>query len=360
MEASRKLVDTWRPRLIQALRGVALVQPTSAREDRRVLVRVTTSSQFQHVNDSESCSRLNNRNPTAWVPPVVVDAANNQPIDNAFIIRDLKDDGVVRASNTLYDREKYGYYFYIKPTVIGSWWEKWLAVKAMGDANTDFIGVDSSSDTRSFLINLNTIFGDSLNNLIGGAITGNVKGYGAALRPDGSMDPLPLLDLITGNSFDRTTVIDPTIDPDQQYTFRLLALYNAAYNGQYTDNYEFGESIKIGMSQALTDVQVDAAIRADPTRFTSVRDPVTGVYYYSVKQVRSGADDLYSIGFEFIREIKEKYYVGGADGDGETLLPGFQGTFEFQPRQDLEVAQIIAATASTFGYADVWSGDLDF
>jgi hypothetical protein len=79
-----------------------------------------------------------------------------------------------------------------------------------------------------------------------------------------------------------------------------------------------------------------------------------------VKSVRSQDNEgFYSIGYEYLREIKARYYVGGADGPGTQLLPAYEGTFVFEPRQDLEIAQIMAATASTFGNPDVWSGDLD-
>jgi hypothetical protein len=335
-------------------------QPTDPREDRRVAMKVTNRTPFLHVNNSKSCSRLNDRQPFPWEAPEVIDDATGQPIPDAFIQRELLDDGVVRTSNTLYDREKYGYYFYIKPTVVGSWWEKWLAVKAIGDSHTDFIGVDASSDTRSFLISLNTLFGDSLNNIIGGAVTENVAIYAPIMRPNGTVEPLPLLDL-QGGEVNRRNLSAPVINPDQQYTFRLLAMYNAAYNGQYTDDFEFGESIRIGMAAAVTDVHVDPAIRANPDLYVQVQDPVTKVFYFAVKSVRSQNDDaFYSIGYEFLREIKNRYYVGGAEGPGTELLPAYQGTFIFEPRQDLEIAQIMAATAATFGTPDVWSGNIDF
>jgi hypothetical protein len=334
------------------------VQPVSDREDRRVAMKIVGNSPYLHVNNSESCERQNDRNPTAFVPPDVLDNTTNAVIADPWLVASFADDGVVRTANTLYDREKYGYYFYNKPTVIGSWWEKWLAVKAIGDGNTDFIGVDASSDTRSFLISLNTLFGDNLNNLIGGAVTDNVQDYAPVVRAGSRVEPLPLLDLRSGASFDRGVVTDPIINPDQQYTFRLLALYNATYNGQATDDFEFGESIRIGMANSISDVLIDPAIRANPAIYTQVQDPVSKVFFFAIKQIRNGSEDLYSIGYEYLREIKDRYYVGGADGPGTELLAGFQGTFEFEPRNDLEIAQIMAVTAATFGYADVWSGDL--
>jgi hypothetical protein len=318
---------------------------------RRIALKVTADNPFLHVPDSTTCE--------GYVPPVVLDNTTGEAVGDAFRIRELGVDGLaVRPANTLYDRSKYGYYFYIKPTVIGSWWDKWLAVKAIGDSNTDFIGVDASSDTRSFLISLNTIFGNDLNNLIGGSITDNVAGYGPVMNADGSLEIVPLLNVNTGGPTDRSALGRPPVNPDQQYTFRLLALFNAAYNGQATDDFEFGESIHVRSAYNVTELQIDPAVRADPTRYAEVRDPVTGMIWFAVRSERAGAEGFYSVGYNFIREIKNRYYVGGADGPGTELLPGYEGTFEFEPRQDLEILQIMATTSQVFGRADVWSGDL--
>lgn len=321
-------------------------QPANPDSDRRIALKVTSKTAYDHVRDSTTCEGVAFAGDLATFMEEPIEIGTRP--------------GGARVANTIYDREKYGYYFYIKPITIGSWWDKWLAVKALGDSNTDFIGVDASSDTRSFLISLNTLFGDDINNLIGGAVTDNVGVYGPVVNEDGNdVEILPVLNINTGGATDRSTIDAPVLNPDQQYTFRLLAMMNAAYNGQYTDRFEFGESLNVGNAYNLTQTDIPADVLADPTRFQQVTDPISGAKWYAFNQRRAGADNLYSIGFQFIREIKEKYYVGGANGPGEQLLPGFQGTFEFLPRQDLDIVRIMASTSRAFGYSDVWSGDLD-
>lgn len=321
-------------------------QPADPAGTRRAALKVTSKSQYDHVPDTTTCD--------GYTPPAGLAELMESPIE--FGTRA----GGARAANTLYDREKYGYYFYNKPITIGSWWDKWLAVKALGDSNTDFIGVDASSDTRSFLISLNTLFGDDINNLIGAAVTDNVGIYGPVVNEAGTdVEIVPVLDLNTGGAVDRTLIDRPSLNPDQQYTFRLLAMMNAAYNGQATDRFEFGESLNIGNALNLTSTDIPADVLADNSRFVQVTDPISGAKWFAFNQRRAGADELYSIGFQFIREIKAKYYVGGADGPGAQLLPAFQGTFEFLPRQDLDIVRIMASTSRAFGYSDVWSGDLD-
>jgi len=319
-----------------------------------VLLTVRDSTPFLHAPDTESCDD------TEHAHVRLVDKNTGADLFETDVSLGLRPGGA-RPANTLYDRDRYGYFFYDKPLTIGSWWDKWLAVKALGDPNTDFIGVDASSDTRSFLISLNTLFGNDINNLIGGAVTDNVGVYGPVVNEAGDdVQILPVLDINTGGAINRATLGQPTINPDQQYTFRLLAMMNAAYNGQTTDRFEFGESLNIGGAFNVTDVTIPDDVKADPTRYTEITDPVNGMHWFALNQQRADADQLYSIGYQFIREIKDKYYVGGADGPGTELQPGFQGQFEFLPRQDLDIVRIMSSTAGVFGYADVWSGDLEF
>jgi hypothetical protein len=333
VDANPDACDTYQP-----------TQPTDPDADRRVALKITAQSPYNHVQLSTSCE--------GYTVPGNADLFET-PVEMAY------SRGGARPSNTLYDREQFGYYFYVKPVVIGSWWDKWMAVKALNDPNTDFIGVDAASDPKAFLISMNTLFGDQVNDLVGSTITENVNRYAPVL--DGNnVKILPLLDITTGGSFDRSNITQPILNPAQQYTFRLLALFNASYSGQYTDDFEFAESIVVGSTYNNTTVDFPAEVLNDPTRYAEVTDPVTGIKWYALNQERNTDNNqFYSIGYQFIREIKQKYYVGGADGPGNELLPAFQGTFSFLPRNEIEMLRIMESTAGRFGWADVWEGDLD-
>jgi hypothetical protein len=321
------------------------VQPApESRDPTRKSLKVFDTSPVIHVADSTTCD--------GWAPiedTVTGDVLTREPIELGV--------GGARPANTTYDRTRYGYYFYLKPIVIGSWWEKWLAVKALGDGDTDFIGVDASSDTRSYLISLNLLFGDNINDLVGGVVGESAPAYAGRLNSAGDdVEFLPLLDTSTGGAYDRSGNTRPYIDPDQQYTFRLLAMFNAAYQGQYTDDLEFGESLRVGSAYNNTDVSIPDAVRQDPDRYVEVTDTVTGLKWYALNQER----EIYSIGFEFIRQMKDKYYVGGANGPGTTLLPEFSGSNDFLPRSDIRTLNIMQSTAQAFGYSSVWEGDIQF
>ncbi len=329
--------------------------PTTSDDEGRVPLQITTTNEYVHVPDSSGCAGwedivdatpaplLGNGDPDPdYVPVVISVPALEIPY------------GVGRSSITLYDREKYGYYFYWKPVVMGSWWDKWLAVKAVGDPYTDFIGVDASSDTRSYLISFNTLFANEINNMIGGVVSDRPAVYGP--RVDASGEKVEFLDVLslTGAS-PRDSNTNPFVDPDQQYTFRLLAMFNAAFQNQMTDDLEFSESIMVDRRYANTDADIPADIKSDPARYAEFRDPETGYIFYAIRQVRDGdPDNVYSIAYEFVRDIKDRYFVGGADGPGEVPLDGFMG---WQLQSDIRILEIMKETRNVFGRSDVWEGD---
>lgn len=321
--------------------GLAPVPGASANDDSYVPLKIVSTTAYAHVPDTSTCE--------GWTTLT----ASNSGADISEPALEIPY-GVGRNSITLYDRAKYGYYFYWKPVVMGSWWDKWLAVKAVGDPYTDFIGVDASSDTRSYLISLNTLFANEITNMLGGIVTDQPAVYGARLNS--SRDDVEFIELLSlTGTFDRDANTQPYLDPDQQYTFRLLAMFNAAYQSQITDDLEFSESLMVGRRYVNGDDDLPAELRNDPVRYAEFRDPETGFVYFALRQLRDGeVDTAYSIGYEFIREIKNRYFEGGADGPG--IVPK-DGYFDWQLQSDIRILEIMRETRNVFGRADVWKGD---
>jgi hypothetical protein len=313
------------------------LQPTGD----RVPLKVDDRSAYHHVRNTVTCE---------GVAPIT------DPLTSARISEPLieVEYGVGRPSITTYDRERYGYYFYWKPVVMGSWWDKWLAVKAVGDPYTDFIGVDASSDTRSYLISFNTLFGDDINNLVGGIVTEAPDVYGPSinLNKDG-VEFVDILSLYVGGGRDAVTAA--WVDPDQQYTFRLLAMFNAAFQNQITDDLDFSQSLAVHRRFANTAVEIPQEILDDPSRYMEFRDPESGYLYYTVRQNRENSGQpIYSIAYEYIRTIKDRFYVGGAEGPGTVLKEGF---LSWQVQSEIRILEIMRETHTVFGRAGVWEGD---
>jgi hypothetical protein len=325
------------------------VQPVDGEDvDPLVPLAITTVTPYRLLTETEEMSAS-----CADMDPIV-DSQTGDTLSEQFVGMEYGDG---RSSITRYDRETFGYYFYWKPTVMGSWWDKWLAVKAIGDPYTDFIGVDANSDTRSFMISFQTLFGDQINDMIGGIINEEAGKYGAVINPNsGEIDFIDALALSTQFDREANTTL-PYIDPDQQYTFRLLAMFNAAFQQQQTDDLNFQQTLLVGATYELSDIDMPADIKADPERFQSFRDPETGLLYWAVKQDREaqGGGEVYSSGFEFVKKIKDKYYFGGVNGDGTAPKDGF---LDWQLQGEIRILDIMRTTGAVFGNPSVWSGDL--
>lgn len=310
-------------------------QPADENAEGRIALKVDASRPWRHVEDSTSCEGV----------PSIVDEN-----DSSLVLSETPVDlqwGNARPSITLYDREKYGYYFYWKPTVIGAWLDKWLAIRALGDSYTDFIGVDANSDTRSFLISLNTLFGEEITGLVGSIGTENPDIYGAQFENDGqNVRFVPTVEVYRGTG---RNPAKPTIDPDQQYTLRLWAMSQAAYDSQYTDDLEFQETLRIGRGLFNNSEFADSALFSDPTRYVELTDPETGMIYNAIRQDRTLQDGtpVYSAAYEFIRDIKDRYYEGGAEGPG--LVPK-AGSYDWQLQGDLRILEIMRSTYNAFGH----------
>lgn len=318
-------------------------------------LKVSRNSTFVHLNDSIACDK----NDSGDIVFEIRDA-----LDGAIVISEPAQEvglGVGKPSRSLYDRETYGYNFYWKPTVMGSWWEKWMAVKALSDPYTDFKGVDAASDTASFLISMTTLFGDEINQILAGAAMGDSATYGRVLH-EGAIKDVPVLDLFGSGLFAPSRGRHPVINPDQEYTFRLLALQNAAFQSSFiTDDFEFAETLRTGRTFSLSDIELPADI-LNSSRFQSVTDPVTSEIWFAVQvnrtmSVENQDVNVHSTAFELIRRIKNDYYVGGADGAGAELLPGVP---EWRPRGDLRFLNIVRSTGQAFGDFFAGSGDIGF
>lgn len=319
------------------------------------ILKVDRNSPFFHLEDSVACD-VNDSGETTFEIRDALDAS--LVISEPALQIGLGD---AKPSRSVYDRERYGYNFYWKPVVMGSWWEKWMAVKALSDPYTDFKGVDAASDTASFLISLTTLFGEEINNIVAGAVLEEAPVYGRVIH-DGEVKDVPVLDIFGSGLFAPSRLRDPLIDPDQEYTFRLTALMNAAYQSSYiTDDFEFAETLRVGRTFTMSDIELPADLLADPERFQSVRDPVTGEIWWAVRADRQlpGEDgaDIHSTAYELIRRVKRDYYLGGAMGPGTELLPGVA---EWRPRGDLRFLNIVRGTGQIFGNASISSGDVGF
>ena len=102
-------------------------------------------------------------------------------------------------------------------------------------------------------------------------------------------------------------------------------------------------------------------VRNDPTRYIELTEPATGLKFFSVNNERylDQAEErpFLSIGFQYISDVKDRLYVGGAAGPGTEVKDGFYG---WQVESETRVMRIMSASSELFGGAGVWSGDVQF
>ncbi len=232
---------------------------------------------------------------------------------------------------TQWDPERVGYYSFIKPTYAGYWLDKWAAMSYLTDTSSNFIGVDASSDTRSFSINFLNLFGDNLHQIIAGMFLGDPALYGPAWNPN--KDPEDATDpffynrehLLTNNpEFPETYKL---IHPGDRFFMRYISLVMAtSWAVQETNNRDMNQNFKIALKGSPDDFELADEVRLDPERYIELTDPISRRIYWAVKTEEFGyspTQDGYvyvAVGHELLRRIRDTYYGEVDAGDGGTVL----------------------------------------
>jgi hypothetical protein len=308
---------------------------------------VTAAEPYAHIEDSVNCD-----------PWRTVLTAGGNDIWEPMLEIPL---GEGRFSLDKYDRATFGYYFYWKPKTIGSWWDKWLAMQALGDPWTDFIGVDAQGNARSYLISFNSLFRNQVQNAVGSYITEDYQNYGPWVVKQADGTPVvqfrELVPTVSNALGGRQPVTMPAgaipLNPegDGQYMTRLQALYiGSSYYTYYTDDQDFNQSIFIGKAGTTVDITVPESIRNDPNRYVELTDPATGHIYFSVKMTPGSAwflaeQPFYSIGYEYVKKVRDMYFTP----DGRQL----RNPDEVESaRSEIRMFEIIRGMLNIHGYSN--------
>ncbi len=231
--------------------------------------------------------------------------------------------GTGRYAQSGYDRERYGYDFFYKPVLIGSWWDKYLAIQALGNPYTKFIGVDTGSDTLAYLINFNDLFYSEVNNLVGGLAIQDFRAYAPVADDQGKVTfrvPAPLFANQKPNLAGTTPV-----DPDEQYTTRLLAAFlGISFFSDEKSDTKFINSIKINVAGVGDTPEVPADVRADPEQYVEVSDPNTRKTYWATRYDHyrwngKRDPDTVPLGFKLLSTVKDRCSDATGNLDGGCL-----------------------------------------
>ncbi|MDE0881514.1 MAG: zinc-dependent metalloprotease [Myxococcota bacterium] len=234
----------------------------------------------------------------------------------------IGDDAVGHLSK--WDPEKDGYYAFIRPNYAGHWMDKWGALSYLTETTTNFVGVDSSSDTRSFQINFLNIFGTQLHSIIAGLVMGDATLYGPAWRmpdPDdaedlGEYERRTSAFLLRGSDFDPAEY--KAIDPGDRFFTRYVSLIMAAaWSVQATNERDLNNNFKIGITGSIDSQLVPDAVRTDPEKYIELMNPVNMRTYFAVRtenyswRMADPDERFVALGYDMLKTISDRFYENG-------------------------------------------------
>ncbi|MBI5547480.1 MAG: zinc-dependent metalloprotease, partial [Deltaproteobacteria bacterium] len=218
--------------------------------------------------------------------------------------------GTGKFAQSLYDRERYGYDFFYKPVTIGSWWDKYLAIEALGNPYTKFIGVDSNSDVLAYLINFTDLFYAEVNNMVGALAIEDFQSYSPAVDDAGKVVFRDAASLFRDSS-PSPAHLTP-LDPSEQYTTRLVAAFlGISFFSEEKSDTKFINSIKINVAGNGDAPAVSEELRNDPYGYVEIVDPTTHKTYWATRYDHHNWDGSVDygavpLGFTLLQNIKAR------------------------------------------------------
>ena len=200
--------------------------------------------------------------------------------------------GTGRYTDSLWDYDS-GYYFYDRLQMVGSFYDKLLAVETAVTADTYFVGVDTGSDIARYLIGLNLYFPEEIYRLLGGAAAEDYPVIaGVVCNSDGSYHPPSL----TGAPAPCDAAGSQFIDPATSFTVELYAIWFGVAFLPMSFDTAFSDRMKIwleGSGEAFTP--------AVPSLVETFTNPLNNRIYHAT---RAPDPNAYSPGASLIRRAQ--------------------------------------------------------
>jgi len=179
--------------------------------------------------------------------------------------------GTGRYTDSRWDFDS-GYYFYDRLQMVGSFYDKLVALETAITADTYFLGVDSGADVARYLIGLNLYFPEEIYQLMGGASTQDYARFsGVTCLDTGAYEPptlsRPNTQHCNGSMFQH-------VDPATSFTVELYAIWLGMAFLPGAFDTSFNDRIKIWL-----DGSGEAITPADPALVTTFRNPINNRVY---------------------------------------------------------------------------------
>lgn len=209
--------------------------------------------------------------------PRCADNGNEEPCSDVTVPF-----GTGRFTDSRWDVDS-GYYFYDRLQMVGSFYDKLMAIETAVTADTYFLGVDTGAEASRYLIGLSLYFPEEMYRLLGGTAAEDYASYaGVACRNDGRYVPPQLSRVVTepcgaGEAFD-------VLDPATSFTVELYAIwYGMAFLTMSFDT-AFVDRMKIwvdGSGEQITPT--------DPALVETFVNPLNNRTYHATRSAIPGA-----------------------------------------------------------------------
>lgn len=218
-----------------------------------------------------------------------------------------------------------GYYYFLRYSILSSFWDRWAALMALTNPVYNTVGVDASSNINAFSIPYYLDYDYELSRFIGSVITEDYNGFAPLVDYQGDAD---LADAVKYQ--------DPLVsafDQQQQASMRKLNPYPADYgNSSFNDRY-FGMLYSLSFFQVLWDQSFnhssnifyegtgDSFTIPDAVKQESSYEDYTDPFNHKTYAAIEFSEDIgfgrkvYSPGIQLIRKAKRLQAEWEATGD---------------------------------------------
>jgi hypothetical protein len=182
--------------------------------------------------------------------------------------------GEGRYTDSIWDVDA-GYYFYDRLVMVGSFYDKLIALEAAVASDTYFLGVDTGAEVDRYAIGLSLMFPEDVYKIVGGVASEDYPVFaGAACDADGRYDPPHFTDTdvrCEGEGFQ-------LVDPATSFTVELFAIYYGMAFLPGAFDLAFNDRMKIWLEGSGEAIAV-----ADPNLLVRFENPLNNRVYLATR-----------------------------------------------------------------------------
>jgi hypothetical protein len=202
-----------------------------------------------------------------------------------------------------YDRSRYeydsGYYYFLRYEILTSFYERWAAMIALTNAETNFIGVDGASDITAFAIPVSLLYNQELYRWFGALITGDMDEI-APIIEMGEDDKMGIAQQNPlGNNFLRTSYAGKIkLNPYSNERDFNMELFSMAYGlGMFQDRFDRTFNALANVMIVGRGESYEIVPGFETLEWT---DPTTGKTYLSARTEFADSRGTYPTGYKMI------------------------------------------------------------